>query len=186
MGEPRLPMDPATYLAFEREAKDKHELWGGEVYAMSGASLAHNCIVANLVRRLGERLDGTPCRALPSDMRVHIPAREAYVYPDVTVICGPPELESNDVLLNPRTIIEVLSPSTAAFDRTDKFAGYRSIQSVQEILFVSQSAAQVECYVRQASGSWLMSEYGSEDNIPLEMLTSPLPVAQIYAGVELG
>ncbi|MCA9700909.1 MAG: Uma2 family endonuclease, partial [Myxococcales bacterium] len=60
MGEPRLPMDPATYLAFEREAKDKHELWGGEVYAMSGASLAHNCIVANLVRRLGERLDGTP------------------------------------------------------------------------------------------------------------------------------
>lgn len=185
MGEPRLRMAPAEYLAFEREARDKHELWDGEVYAMGGASLAHNWIVANLVRRLDERLDDTPCKALPSDMRVHIPTREAYVYPDVTIVCGPPELEDSDVLLNPRTIIEVLSPSTMAFDRSDKFAGYRSIQTVREILFVSQAMAQVECYVRQASNSWLMSDHGADDTLTLEMLTSPLPVAQIYAGVEL-
>jgi len=177
-------MDRATYLAFERGSDEKHELWDGEVYAMTGASLAHNRIVRNLIHRLGAALEGSPCEALPSDMRVRIPSRERYVYPDVTIVCGPPELEDGaDVLLNPRTIIEVLSASTAAFDRGQKFAGYRSIPSLHEVVFVSQDDRQIECYTRQADHSWLLREYHGDDALPLQALAQLLPVSQIYEGV---
>lgn len=111
-------MHPEAYLALDRASEAKHELWDGEVYAMSGASLAHNQLVGNLVRHLGNALEGSGCLALPSDMRIRIPLRDRYVYPDVTIVCGSPELEGErDVLLNPRTVIEVLSPSTMDFDR---------------------------------------------------------------------
>ncbi|MFV8755634.1 Uma2 family endonuclease [Nannocystaceae bacterium ST9] len=179
-------MDRDTYLAFERGADEKHELWDGEVYAMGGASLAHNWIVGNLVHQLGNALEGSGCKALPSDLRVRITSSDRYVYPDVTIVCGSPELEGDaDVLLNPRTIVEVLSPSTAAFDRGDKFAGYRSIPSVREVLFVSQEQRHVESYTRQADGSWVLREYRGDDALPLESLAAPLPLARIYAGVAL-
>jgi Uma2 family endonuclease len=181
-------MDKDAYLAFERATPEKHELWDGQVYAMGGASLAHHRIVANLLRHLGNALDGSGCVALPSDIRVRIPMRDRYVYPDVTIVCGPPELEGEaDVLLNPRTIIEVLSPSTAAFDRGDKFSGYRSIPSLREVIFVSQALRQIECYTRQpgaARDSWILREYLGDDALPLEPLAAPLELRQIYAGVD--
>src|SRR5690606_10230218 len=134
-------------------------LWDGEVYAMGGGSLAHNRIVRNLVRHLGNALEGSSCEVLPSDLRVRIPGGDRYVYPDATIVCGPIEVEGKaDVLLNPSTIIEVLSPSTAAFDRGDKFAGYRLIASLHEVVFISQHARSVECYTRQADGSWVLRE----------------------------
>jgi Uma2 family endonuclease len=185
MGEPRLRMDREAYLAFEREAPEKHELWDGEVYAMAGASLAHNWIVANLVHHINNALAGTDCKALPSDMRVRIPAGDRYVYPDVSIVCGRPVLEGTDVLLNPRTIIEVLSSSTEAFDRGQKSAGYRSIASVDEILFISQHERRVECLTRQADGSWNLRDYQGDAAIPLLSLSTPLLVRQIYDGVEL-
>jgi Uma2 family endonuclease len=184
MGEPGLHMDAEAYLAFERASDEKHELWDGEVFAMGGASLAHNWIVGNLVEQLGLALHGSGCKALPSDMRVRIPMTERYVYPDVTILCGPAQLEGEaDVLLNPRTIIEVLSPSTAAFDRGEKFTGYRSIPSVQEILFVSQDRPRIEAYTRQADDSWVLREYREDDALPLAALATPLPLGAIYAGV---
>jgi Uma2 family endonuclease len=185
MGEPRLRMDREAYLAFERTSQEKHELWDGEVYAMAGGSLAHNWIVANLVQHLGSALAGTDCKALPSDMRVRIPSGDRYVYPDVSIVCGRPELEGTDVLLNPRTIIEVLSSSTEAFDRGQKSAGYRSIPSVNEIVFVSQHEYYVECLTRRPDGSWSLWDYRGEDAaVPLQALTTPLLLRQIYDGVE--
>jgi Uma2 family endonuclease len=179
-------MDRDTYLAFERNATEKHELWDGDVYAMAGASLAHHRLVRNLVRQLGNALEGSQCEPLPSDMRIRIPMRDRYVYPDVTIVCGPPELEGEaDVLLNPRTILEVLSPSTAAFDRGDKFTSYRTIPSVRQIVFVDQDVRQVECYTRQDDGSWVLREYRGEDALPLEPLADPLPLSRIYEGVVL-
>jgi Uma2 family endonuclease len=179
-------MDREAYLAFERGAEHKHELWDGQVYAMGGASLAHNRIVANLVRHLGNGLDGSGCVALPSDIRVRIPIRDRYVYPDVTIVCGEPELEGEaDVLLNPRTIIEVLSRSTAAFDRGDKFAGYRSILSLREVIFVNQEVREIECYTRQVDDSWILRVYAGDASLPLEPLATPLPLGRIYEGVEL-
>ena len=184
MAEPRLRMDEDTYLALDRRSAHKHELWDGEVYAMSGASLAHNQIVGNLVRHLGNALDGSACRALPSDMRVRV-SSDRYVYPDVTIVCGPPSLAGeHDVLLNPSTVIEVLSPSTAAFDRGDKFAAYRSIAGLDEVVFVSQHERRVETYTRQDDDSWLMRESKGDGGLALSSLSTPLSLDRIYRDVQ--
>jgi Uma2 family endonuclease len=186
MAESRLQMDEDSYLAFDRQSELKHELWDGEVYAVSGASLAHNLIVGNLLRRLGNALDGSACRPLPSDMRVRV-SRDRYLYPDITIICGPPSLDGeSDVLLNPSAIIEVLSPSTAAFDRGDKFAAYRSIVGLDEVVFVSLHERRVETYTRQADDSWLMRESRGDDALALRSLSVPLPLEHIYKDVALG
>lgn len=186
MAEPKLRMDSDAYLAFDRTAEHKHELWDGEVYAMGGGSLAHNLIVWNLVRYIGAALEGSGCRGLPSDMRVRIPSGDRYVYPDVTIVCGPIELEGKgDVLLNPSTIIEVLSPSTFAFDQGDKFRGYRSIASLNEVVFISQYARSVECYTRQADGTWVLRDACDDGEISLRALSTPLPLRHIYDGVEI-
>lgn len=185
MAEPPIRMDDDTYLAFDRSAETKHELWDGEVYAMAGASLAHNRIVRNLVRHLGNALSGSGCEPLPSDMRVRLPGGGRYVYPDVTIVCGPPALEGEkDILLNPKTIIEVLSPATAAFDRGDKFIAYRTIPGLDEIVFVSQHERRVECYTRQADDSWLLREYRDEAAVVLSALSAPLALGLIYEDVE--
>jgi Uma2 family endonuclease len=179
-------MDEDSYLALDRRSELKHQLWDGEVHAVSGASLAHNLIVANLLRHLGNVLDGSPCEPLPSDMRVRL-SRSRYVYPDVTILCGPPSLDGeSDILLNPRVIIEVLSPSTAAFDLGDKFAAYRMIAGLDEVVFVSQHERRVETYTRQADESWSMRESRDDGGIALRSLPSPLSLNLVYDGVELG
>jgi Uma2 family endonuclease len=178
-------MSDDVYLAFDRSSEEKHELWDGEVYAMTGASLAHNRIVRNLGRHISNDLDGSDCEPLPSDMRVRIPER-GYVYPDLTIVCGPLDLEGEtDILLNPRTIIEVLSPSTANFDRGDKFSGYSSMASVEEVLFVSQHARHVEHRTRQPDGSWVLRSYRGDDAVPLVSLPRPLALSRIYQGVDV-
>jgi Uma2 family endonuclease len=186
MGEPKLRMSAEEYLAFERAAEGKHELWDGEVFAMSGASLAHNQIVRNLIRHLGNALEGMDCQVLPSDMRVRIGLRNRYVYPDVTIVCGRPRLEGNaDVLLDPNLVIEVLSPSTEAFDRGEKFVAHRSLRSVHEVVLVGQDARRVECYTRQLDDSWILRERTGDAAVQLGPLAEPLPLDAIYDGVEL-
>lgn len=153
---------------------------------MSGASLAHNQIVSNLIRHLGNALAGMGCQVLPSDMRVRIGARNRYVYPDAVIVCGPPQLEGEaDVLCNPNLVIEVLSPSTEAFDRGDKFVGYRSLPSVHEVVLVSQDERRVECYTRQLDDSWVLRERTGLAAVQLGPLAEPLPLAWIYEGVEI-
>lgn len=176
-------MGTEEYLAFDRAAQTKHELWDGELFAMSGASLDHNRIVRNLVRHLGNGLEGMGCEVLPSDMRVRIGAGLRYVYPDVTIVCGPPQLEGEaDVLCNPNLVAEVLSPSTEAFDRGEKFVGYRSLPSVHDVVLVSQDARRVECYTRQLDDSWVLREHTG--NASLSLGPVALTLAQIYEGVE--
>jgi Uma2 family endonuclease len=185
VGEPETKMDAGSYLAFERASTDKHELWDGQVFAMGGASLAHNRIVRNVLRHLGNDLEGTDCETLPSDLRVRIGGTDRYVYPDVTIVCGPPRLEGEaDILLNPRVVVEVLSPSTAAFDRGDKFAGYRSIASVREVVFIEQSARRVEVYVRQPDDTWLLRELVADGVMSLAAGPVFLSLDRIYEGVE--
>lgn len=186
MGEPGLEMSVDAYLALDDASPEKHEFWDGHVFAMGGASLAHNRIVRNLIRHLGNALEGSGCEPLPSDLRVRITDTERYVYPDVTVVCGPPQLEgSPETLINPRLVFEVLSQSTAAFDRGDKFAAYRGMPTVHEVVFLSQDEPRVECYTRQDDGTWLLREVGAGANLPLSAGPSRIPVARIYDGVEL-
>ena len=180
-------MSAAEYLAMERAASGKHERWGGEVFAMAGASFAHNLIVGNLARVLGNLLVDEPCVVLPSDMKVHVPIADGYVYPDVSVVCGEPELvgEASEVIANPRVVVEVLSDSTERFDRGEKFAGYRSLPSVVDYLLVTQGRARVEHYQRQADGAWVLRELGPGARLRLEGFDAEIEVDEIYRKVPL-
>lgn len=179
-------LDLESFLALEREAADKHELWSGQAYAMAGASFVHNQIVANIVGELRARLRGLPCQALPSDLRVFVPTKNGIVYPDATILCGEAVLRdgSADVLLNPTVIIEVLSGETEKFDRGEKFEGYRSIASVAEVVLVAQNTRRVEHFARQPDGSWLLRVYRDIERCPLPASGVELPLDEIYAGVE--
>jgi Uma2 family endonuclease len=173
---------PAEYLEEERRAETKSEYFDGQVFAMSGASLRHNIIVANLVVELGRQLKDRPCTVLPSDMRLHVPTG-LYTYPDVTVVCGSPRLEDEhfDMLLNPTVLIEVLSNSTERYDRGRKAEHYRQIDSLREYLLVSQEEAHIERYLRQNKREWMLTEaIGFEENINLPSIDCVLALRDVY------
>jgi Uma2 family endonuclease len=108
------------------------------------------------------------------------------VYPDLTLVFGPPELEGeDDVLLNPHTVVEVLSPSSTGFDLGEKFAGYRSLLSVREALFVSQDVRHVVHSIRRLDGLWALRDYRDDDAVPLQLLSRPLPLSEIFRDVAL-
>lgn len=175
-------MTPAEYLDNERQAATKSEYVNGEVFAMAGASAAHNLIVGNLVRELGNALKRRPCRVYPSDLRLCV--ADGYLYPDVSVVCDKPKFSDGDNLLNPALIVEVLSPSTADFDMGGKFARYRQIETLRDYLLVAQDAVQVILYQRQDNSRWLMSEFrGAQANVHLPSVDCTLEMAEIYAKV---
>jgi len=128
------------YFDLELNSEEKLEYWNGNVWSMSGASLAHNLLVRNAGTELDVQLRENDCQVLPSDMRIKVPAYSPYRYPDLTALCGPPVTErigGLDVLMNPTLIVEVLSPSSEAFDRGDKFSYYQSIPTFQEYLLIA-------------------------------------------------
>lgn len=184
---PSLHVTAADYLEEERRALEKHELVNGQVFAMSGASYRHNQISHNIGRRLGNLLDGRPCRTLGSDLRIKIDATGSYTYADVLVHCGPPLFDDDhhDTLLNPKVIVEVLSPSTEGYDRGAKFAHYRRIDSLEVYLLVAQDRAHVERYVRLEAGWTLSDVTGLDGAVVLDALGISLPMAEIYEGVDL-
>ena len=174
---------PEEYLALERQAEHKSEYYDGEIFAMTGASLKHNRITLNVGSELNLQLKGRKCQAFTNDMRVHIPATGLYTYPDVVVVCGEPQLEDEhfDTLLNPVLIVEILSKSTARYDRAGKFSDYRSIPSFAEYLLVSQDEHRVEHHARQPDGRWLLTDFRSlEDVVQLDSIKCSLPLREIY------
>ena len=153
------PIDKTTedeYLLREPEAEYKSEYIDGRVTAMAGASEAHELIVWNWAAALGAQLAATPCRAFLGNMRVKVEAAQFYSYPDIAVVCEEPRYvdEKRATLLNPNLIVEVLSASTAGYDRGEKFSYYQKLPSLREYVLVSQDRMQVEQYVRQPDGSW--------------------------------
>jgi Uma2 family endonuclease len=181
----RRPVAVADYLAAERSAPEKHVLWDGEVFAMAGGSPEHNLLVAAVLRELGQRLRGSPCQPYASDQRIRLPALARYVYPDASVTCRPVEVDpaDADTITNPRLIVEVLSDSTEAFDRGEKFVGYRSVPSLVDYLLVSQHAMRVEHYARQDDEGWVLRTYGAEESVLVRTLGIELPVKDLYEGV---
>ena len=176
-------VSPVEYLAFERQATERHELHRGQIVAMSGASREHNLICANMLRRLANQLDGKPCEAYVNDMRVAAPIGNNYYYPDIAVVCGEPELEDRhgDTLRNPTLVIEVLSPSTESVDRGKKSQAYRAISSLQQYVIVSQDSPHVEVFTRTSDTSWSFTEYsGLEAVVPLSSIGCQLLLAEIY------
>jgi Uma2 family endonuclease len=124
---------PAEYLALEESAESKSEYWNGEIVAMSGARIDHQQIVSNITEFLGSKVRGS-CRIFPSEMKVWVKKRNKFFYPDLTIICDAPSFYKNrrDTIDNPKLIIEVLSKSTASFDRAEKFLSYQTLESLDE------------------------------------------------------
>jgi Uma2 family endonuclease len=186
--QPKTYITPEQYLEIERKAEFKSEYYQGEMFAMAGARWTHNRLVANLIAALHQQLRSGPCQTLSSDMRVQVKATGLYTYPDVTVVCGEPQFldETRDTLLNPSLIVEVLSPSTEAYDRGRKFEHYRSVESVGEYLLVSSERVSAELYTRQPDGRWLLTFGGSlEDSLDLQSVGAHLALADLYEKVDL-
>jgi Uma2 family endonuclease len=174
------------YLARERRAETKSEYRRGEVFAMAGASRKHSLIATNVAAELGQQLRERPCEVYQSDMRVRVSTTGLYTYPDVTVVCGEPEFEDAEVdtLLNPRVLVEVLSATTADYDRGGKGLHYRQLPSLQEYLLVSQDRPLIEHYVRQGPDQWLLTEWRSlDDVVNLPSIDCRLPLTEIYSKV---
>lgn len=175
------------WLKDERERLERTEYVAGEVFAMAGASMSHNLIVANVIRELGVEMKHRPCRVFASDLKVRIDASDVGCYPDVLVLCDKPQFYDNrrDVVLNPQLIVEVLSKSTEAYDRGDKFAMYRSLPSLQAYLLVSQARIHVELYILNENRNWVLSDYTRFDEmIYIEPLDCLLNVAEVYDKVD--
>lgn len=175
------------YLDFERKSTIKHEFLRGQIAAMSGASRTHSFITGDIFGELRDQLKGRKCEVHASDMRVRSEATNSYFYPDVVVACLESRYEDNvyDTLLNPTVIIEVLSPSTEAFDRGEKFEHYKKIDSMQEYLLVSQDQINVEQHFRQG-GEWRRKSFQNLDEIvSLNSIECILKLNEIYMRTDL-
>lgn len=179
-------IEPEEYLEAERAAETKSEYFNGRIFAMAGASRLHTVVCVNLTREVSSQLKGRPCETYVQDLRVRVENTGLYTYPDIAVVCGKPQLADghNDVLLNPTLIIEVLSPTTEAYDRGDKFAHYRRLDSLREYVLVAQDRARIERYVRRDE-AWILTEFSSLDEIVfLESIDCSLTLREVYDKVE--
>lgn len=177
-------VSPEDYLEGEKISPIKHEYIRGEIYAMTGASKAHDVIALNLLTLLRNHVRGTGCRVHTADMKVRIETADVFYYPDATITCD--ERDNNfveDFIRYPRLIVEVLSPSTEAFNRGGKFADYRTIETLQEYVLISQQRINVECFRRNAEGLWVLYPYSAGDEIYLESIDFRCPISALYEDV---
>lgn len=184
--QPAERMTAEQYLEFERASEEKHEFVGGRIRLMSGASRAHNLIAANLAATVVGQLRDRPCEAYLGDMRVRVDADGRYTYPDLSIVCEPPEFADAtfDTLLNPNALIEILSKSTADYDRGEKFTSYRTLGSLKEYVLVEQLRPHVEHFVRLDDGGWRFNPIeGLDGAVKLVTADVTLPLAEVYAKV---
>lgn len=183
MALPDNHITEADYLAFERNSDTKHEYANGKIYAMTGASWQHNVICANVVTALNMQLAKSPC-VVVNDMRVQVAAAKSYRYPDVAVVCDPPQFadERTDTITNPALLIEVLSPSTALVDRNEKLREYRQLASLQAYLLIARDEPRIERFLRQDAQNWLYADVtGLDARLALPApLNGALALADVY------
>jgi Uma2 family endonuclease len=183
----RSPVNLLTveeYLKLEQDAEIRHEYVAGQIYAMAGASEAHNLIVTNLVAILRPHLRGSSCRSFVSDMKVKVKTQQAdiFYYPDLLVTCDPNDSKKY-FKTNPSLIVEVLSDSTETTDKREKRLNYQTIESLQEYVLVSQDEIKVEVYRKDNQGNWTVETLGKNDDLTLDSVGLTLTMADIYEDV---
>ena len=184
---PKTRLTTKQYLEKERAAQYRSEFFRGEMFTMVGASRKHNLIAGNVSRRIGEQFDGRPCEVYQSDMRVKANATGLYTYPDTVATCDEPRFEDShvDTLVNPKAIVEVLSPSTELWDRGKKFEHYRSIPSLREFILISQNHVLVEKFAINADGEWALRDYRTlEDILVLDSISCQIKLSDIFARID--
>ncbi|WP_017306108.1 Uma2 family endonuclease [Spirulina subsalsa] len=180
-----IPMNPQEYLAWEEKQPLKYEYLEGKVYAMTGGTIPHNDLAVNLTTLLKNHLRGRGCKVQMADAKVGISEQGPFHYPDVMVSCDERDRRATRVLSHPCLIIEVLSPSTEAFDRGRKFQNYRQIAELQEYVLVSADQRMVECFHRNDQGIWELYTYSEEDSVLLRSVGWEGLVTEIYEDVVL-
>ncbi|EFO80936.1 protein of unknown function DUF820 [Oscillochloris trichoides DG-6] len=187
--QPKRYITEQEYLEVERTSTNKHEYLDGQIYAMSGASRIHNLIAGNTLAALHGQLRHKPCQIFPSDMRIRVMRTGLNTYPDLVIICGEPEYTDDalDTLINPLVLIEILSPSTERYDRGMKAQHYRTIETLQDYIFIAQDYYHIEHYSRQEHGQWLLQEaIGLESRITIGSIACSLALADVYEKVGMG
>jgi Uma2 family endonuclease len=190
----RVPLRPKTYtveeyFAIDEASETRHEYVDGQIFDMAGGTDRHSQITVNLIGLLWSRLRGNPCQGRDGNLRVRYGRKVRYGYPDALIFCGPaqfdPKARSNTTLLNPTVLFEVLSESTEAYDRGEKFGYYREIDSLREYVLIAQNRPSVQLYRRDASGVWAIEPPidGLTSSVPLPSADIELPLAELYAGV---
>lgn len=181
------PQDADSYLAWEEQQPDKHEYVRGEVFAMVGARREHVVATLNLATALKQRLRGGPCQAYVSDLKLRVEAANAFLYPDVMVSCDPRDHAAELYIEHPSLIAEVLSDSTAAFDRGDKFAAYRTLPALQDYVLVDIPSRRVESFRRTSDDEWLLHVYVPEtEACHFSSLDVSVPLAEVFENLEPG
>ncbi len=180
---PRFTLE--QYLALERQEEGKSEYHNGEIFSMSGGTELHARLSFRIAHLLELYLKGM-CRVYGSDLKIYLEKQDLCVYPDAMAICGEPEFldQRNDVIKNPSLIVEVLSPSTASYDKARKSIYYRDLPSLQHCLLIEQDQVYVEHSARHENGTWLLNSHTSLDRtITLSGLSVSIPVSEIYTGI---
>jgi Uma2 family endonuclease len=178
---------PEEYLAAERLSETRSEYIDGGVFPMTGGTANHIRIVSNIDTRLNFQLDERQCDVFPIDMKVRLPDSRKFFYPDVVVVCGEVQYHDNrkDIITNPDLVVEVLSPSTEAFDRGEKFKAYQTVESLKEYLLVAQDKPFVEQFVKNEAGKWeYAAAIGLESSLTLPSIGCTLNLAAVYKRVE--
>ena len=179
----RIHFTFAEYLAFEASSNVKHEYLDGQIYAMAGGTPDHAALAAAVIGLLFPQLRSGSCRALDADLRVRVRATGLATYPDVTVVCGPRELDSDDphAVTNSTLIVEVLSRSSEDYDRGDKFEHYKQLPSLQQYVIVSHREHNIEVWSRTAANTWSCAIRGNGDRAELTSIRASLDVQELYA-----
>ncbi|HEX5735725.1 MAG TPA: Uma2 family endonuclease [Blastocatellia bacterium] len=174
------------YIELDKNSEEKFEYFDGEVFNMSGVHPNHALLESRLITTFNNQTAGRGCYVYPANLRVKVPSLPPYRYPDLSALCGKPEFEEHSGLLcltNPVLLADILSPTTEAFDRGEKFTHYKSITSFREYLLIAQSKKYITHYVRQTERAWLQKEYGAGEVLQIESLDCELDVDALYSGI---
>jgi Uma2 family endonuclease len=179
---PLVHLTVEDYLEGERSSPVRHEYIAGQVYAMAGASQAHNTIALNLATRFRGHTRGGPCRVFMSDLKVRVEATNSFYYPDVVVSCDPTDREEYFVA-RPCLIVEISSPSTEAIDRREKLVAYQRIDSLREYVLIAQDEVRAHVYRRDNMGDWWIETLAPDDELRLELVGLNIPLAELYEDI---
>jgi Uma2 family endonuclease len=182
MANPALKprFSPEEYLIWEAMQVEKHEYVDGEVFAMAGAGEGHITVCLNVAMALRQHLKGSPCRTFMADMKVQADTDDCFFYPDVVVTCSARDTQDPLVKREPTLIVEVLSPSTAAYDRGEKFSRYRQLPSLQEYVLVDTDTRATDVYRKGADGLWVLHPFARNQTVELASVALTLSAAVLF------
>ena len=184
--QPKRRYTLEEYIELDKHSEEKFEYFDGEIFNMTGVHPNHALLESRLITTLNNQTAGRGCFIYPANLRVKVPSLPPYRYPDLSALCGKPEFEEHSgslCLTNPVLLVEILSPSTEAFDRGEKFTHYKSIPGFREYLLVAQSKAHITHYLRQSERAWLQTEYSAGEALQLVTLECELEVDALYSGI---